>query len=61
MIPLWRSIIAEEESTNQLVNTVHGALLHYELPDLIKLIGSDKVRLIDPVDGRGNLLTASPK
>ena len=61
MIPSWRSILSEEESTNQLVNTVHGALLHYELSDLVKLIGSDKVHLTDPVDVRGNLISATAK
>ena len=61
MIPLWRSIVSEEESANQLVNTVHGALLQYELADLVELVGSDKVNLTDPVDVRGNPISASAK
>jgi hypothetical protein len=38
------------ESLNQAVNTVHGALRFYDLPDLIDLAGPGRVTVTDPVD-----------
>lgn len=36
MIHSWTEVVRAPEHYNQLVNTVHGALQHYDLPDLIK-------------------------
>ena len=57
MIPSWRSVVAEPESENQLVNVAHGALLHYDLPDLIDMVGTDKVSILESVDVRGEQLS----
>jgi hypothetical protein len=35
------------------VNTVHGVLRHYDLPELIEMAGKDRVTLIEPADGMG--------
>jgi hypothetical protein len=39
MVPSWSRVVPASETNNQLVNTVHGALEHYDLPDLVKLAG----------------------
>ena len=39
MIPSWESLVSATESVDQSVNTVHGVLQHYDLPDLRKMIG----------------------
>lgn len=53
MIPSWQSLMKADETFDQLVNTVHGVLRHYDLPDLIGMIGKDRVTVLDPVDGMG--------
>jgi len=53
MIPSWQSLMAADETFDQLVNTVHGVLKHYDLPDLIEFVGRDRVVIVDPVDGMG--------
>lgn len=57
MIASWTEVVQTPASWNQAVNVVHGALRHYDLPDLIELAGADKVRVDDPVDVRGNPVT----
>lgn len=54
MIPSWESIVAAGETFNQPVNIVHGCLKHYDLSDLIELVGVNKVKLLDRVDVMGN-------
>jgi dienelactone hydrolase len=49
MIRSWAEIVAARESKNQLVNTVHGALRHYDLPDLVQLAGKDRLKIEQPV------------
>ncbi|MFK5924918.1 MAG: acetylxylan esterase [Verrucomicrobiota bacterium] len=39
----WASIVGESNPVGQLDYTVHGALELYDLPDLVRLIGKDKV------------------
>ncbi|MFC2087857.1 acetylxylan esterase, partial [Bacteroidota bacterium] len=39
MIRSWAEIVSNPEGLNQAVNIVHGALRHYDLPDLIELTG----------------------
>ena len=41
MIRSWADLVAASESKNQLVNAVHGALRHYDLPDLVELAGKN--------------------
>jgi cephalosporin-C deacetylase-like acetyl esterase len=50
MIRSWAEVVAAPESLNQLVNAVHGALRHYDLPDLVELAGKDLVKIEKPVD-----------
>jgi len=57
MIPSWAHLVASPGSLDQAVNVVHGALLHYDLPDLVELAGGpDKVRLEAPLDAWGKPL-----
>ncbi|MDA0832702.1 MAG: acetylxylan esterase [Planctomycetota bacterium] len=39
----WTTIVAQPAAEGQLASTVHGALELYDLPNLVKLIGEDKV------------------
>jgi len=62
MVPSWEHVVAESEHINQLVNAVHGALRHYDLPDLINLAGRERVKVEAPVDGLGNpIATEKPQ
>ncbi|MBI1314814.1 hypothetical protein GC176_26260 [bacterium] len=60
MVPSWEHVVAAPEHTNQLVNAVHGALRHYDLPDLIDMVGRERVVIEEPVDPLGNLLAGDP-
>ena len=53
MICSWAEVVAAPESKNQLVNAVHGALRHYDLPDLVELAGKGRVKIEEPVDASG--------
>ncbi len=53
MIRSWAEVVAAPESLNQLVNAVHGALRHYDLPDLVELAGNERVKIEQPVDASG--------
>ncbi len=61
MIPSWQLLTEEGESFNQTVNMVHGVLRHYDLPDLVELVGKERVRIEEPVDGMGNLIENDPR
>ncbi len=43
----WTSIVGDNAPAGQLDSTVHGALTVYDLPDLVRLAGRDKVRFED--------------
>ncbi len=53
MIASWAEIVSTPENLNQAVSVVHGALKHYDLPDLIEMVGKDKVKTVDRVDVLG--------
>ncbi|MCL4215970.1 MAG: acetylxylan esterase [Candidatus Hydrogenedentes bacterium] len=53
MIPSWTAVVDTPLHVNQLTNAVHGALEHYDLPDLVRSLG-DTVSLSAPVDAKGN-------
>jgi len=38
-IASWRHVVRQRPTHNQLINTVHGALRVYDLPDLAALLG----------------------
>ncbi|HOJ62577.1 MAG TPA: hypothetical protein PK878_20045, partial [bacterium] len=50
----WSNVIHNTITKNQLVNTVHGALRKYDLPDLTATLPADKLIIEDPVDALGN-------
>jgi len=54
-IQSWDGVISARPPMNQLVNAVHGALEHYDLPDLAATLG-DKLTVTDPVDAQGTPL-----
>ena len=43
----WTSVVGQKIPVGTLDSTVHGALKMYDLPDLVRLIGADKVRFED--------------
>ncbi|WP_417381012.1 alpha/beta hydrolase family protein [Gimesia sp.] len=48
MITSWGEVVKTPETQNQLINTVHGALKVYDLPNLIQLAGREKVQVTLP-------------
>ena len=52
MIQSWSEVVTEPQNLNQLVNAVHGALKHYDLPQLVELAGKNRVE----IDQRVNVL-----
>ncbi|MBL9211655.1 MAG: hypothetical protein JNL92_14380, partial [Opitutaceae bacterium] len=53
MIASWEAVAGARETFDQVVNVVHGALKHYDLPDLVGLVGRERVTLAEPVDVMG--------
>jgi hypothetical protein len=51
----WSHVIEADLTRNQLVNAVHGALTHYDLPDLAAVLG-EKLIVKNPVDALGRPL-----
>jgi len=58
MIPSWADVVRGPDNHNQAVNVVHGALKHYDLPDLIELAGTERARIEEPLDVMGNPVTS---
>lgn len=56
MVESWSNVIAMRPTHNQLVNTVHGALTVYDLPNLASTLGN-RLTIERPVDGMGKALT----
>jgi len=52
----WSNVIEMGQSRNQLVNTVHGALTLYDLPDLAAPL-DDKLTVEQPIDAMGEAIT----
>ena len=48
----WSDVIHTPVTRGAFVNAVHGALRLYDLPDLIKLIGEERVDIQDPVNAQ---------
>ncbi len=61
MVRSWAHVVRAPETLDQAVNVVHGALRHYDLPDLVELAGAGKVRVLDPVDVLGKPLVANKR
>ncbi|QDT44994.1 Acetyl xylan esterase (AXE1) [Gimesia alba] len=60
MIPSWGAVVKTPETQNQLINTVHGALKVYDLPELIKLAGETKVKITQPAGVTDDLAVKAP-
>ena len=43
----WNEVVGDRQPSNQLVNTIHGVLRLYDLPDLIRLCGEGRVTTDD--------------
>jgi hypothetical protein len=43
----WASVVRQKSPAGHLDSTVHGVLGIYDLPDLVRLAGKDKVRFED--------------
>ncbi len=52
----WELVVRTPEARNQLINTVHGALSYYDLPDLVALAGKERVQCEQPADATGKPL-----
>ena len=52
----WRYVVGQRPTYNQLINTVHGALRIYDLPDLVTLL-QDRITIEHPVDAQGEPLS----
>ena len=52
----WSNVVKTEVAVNQLVNTVHGALQRYDLPDLLGTLPTGKVTVIEPADAADELV-----
>lgn len=46
----WSDLVRHPAAAGHLVNSVHGALRVYDLPDLPRLAGRDQVKIDSPVD-----------
>jgi len=55
----WASVVQTPLSKNQLLNVVHGALTVYDLPDLVATLPSDKLKIEDPVNAKGEQVSSS--
>ena len=59
MLRTWEDLVGATESQDQAVNVVHGALRNYDLPDLVELAGSAKLKVLDPVSPMGKPLAVA--
>lgn len=53
MIASYESLVGADETFDQTVSMIHGVLRHYDLPDLIQLIGLERVLIEEPLNGMG--------
>jgi len=59
MVESWSNVIAMRPTHNQLINTVHGALTVYDLPNLASTL-ANKLSIEQPVDAMGKTLAPKP-
>lgn len=46
----WEEVVRAPETFDQAVNVVHGALRHYDLPDLAAMLDSKRLTIAEPAD-----------
>lgn len=56
MTPSWQGVVHARETQDQLINVVHGALGVYDLPDLERMYGADRITVEQPLDVLGQPL-----
>ncbi len=55
----WSTVVRDRQGCGmQLFNTVHAALTVYDLPDLRRVVGPHKLRIVDPRGSQDEPLTA---
>ena len=47
----WSNVVHTPQSRNQFVNLVHGALRVYDLPDLARTLPSERLVVVEPLNG----------
>lgn len=47
-LPSYQSVVDAPLGNDDLCKTIHGVLQHYDLPDLISLIGKERINVIHP-------------
>jgi hypothetical protein len=55
----WASVITTPAAKNQLVNSVHGALRFYDLPDLLGALPGGFVTVVDAINAAGQTTGAT--
>ncbi len=50
----WADVVRTPVTQNQLINTIHGVLATYDLPDLVAALPSEKITVLEPVDASGH-------
>jgi len=49
----WSNVVHTPVTKGALINVVHGVLKTYDLPDLVSLIGIDRIVFKEPIDAKG--------
>ena len=49
----WSDVVHNPLAVHQLINAVHGALLVYDLPDLVATLPAGTITIEEPVDAEG--------
>ena len=51
------NVVKNDVTKDALASIVHNTLPYYDLPDLVSLVGEDRVIIKDPVDAGGRLVS----
>ena len=49
----WSDVVRTPVTQNHLINTIHGVLATYDLPDLVAALPPEKITVLEPVDAEG--------
>jgi hypothetical protein len=52
----WSNVIHTPVTRGAFINTIHGVLRYYDLPDLISLCGTERVEVRNPVNAENELI-----
>jgi dienelactone hydrolase len=52
----WSDVVETPVTRGALINTVHGALKFYDLPDLVKIIGEKRIKVQEPVNAQNKIM-----